>query len=259
MRDEGGRAHLPGERHRVPEAERPRERAEPRVVRGLIAVRADEQQVRVGVHAAAVVREHPQEIVMPLVRRHAPDEEELALDRAPAREDRGVRRHVVRAPVDEQGHVRRLAEAELREVLAVELGDADAEVDARREPLELPQAEPGVRGGVVVDAGEELRRRDVVVDEDAPRIELHELVEDLAPDGEVEDERVARPHGAEEPAVRKRVDAVLHLERVGLGLVAPLAQPPAKREDVVAHRVARREHRVELMDRGHDGLQPVTA
>jgi hypothetical protein len=126
---------------------------------------------------------------------------------------------------------------------------------------DLPQAEPRVRRGVVVDAAEELRRRHAVVDEHAPSLDLDQLVEDLAADREVQDERVLRLDGPEEAPVRQRVDAGLDLERVRVGLVAPASQPAAQREDVIAHRVAVRENGVELVHRGRhdDGARPITA
>jgi len=62
-----------------------------------------------------------------------------------------------------------------------------------------------VRGGVRVDAHEELRRRDVVIDEHATRGETRELVEDFMAHREVQDERVVRADLAEQLAVRVRL------------------------------------------------------
>src|SRR5439155_20265218 len=92
--------------------------------------------------------------------------------------------------------------------------------------------------------------------------ELRELVEDLVAHREMQHERVVRAHRAEELAVRARlaVDAVLRLNRVRLRVVAPLAEARAQREDVIGHRVVRREDRMELVDRAHaSGWNPTTA
>ena len=115
-------------------------------------------------------------------------------------------------------------------------------------------------GGVRIDAAEELGGRDVVVDEDASRLDLHELVDDLVAHREVDDEHVVRLHVAEQPAVRAHVgDAGLRLDRVRVRVIAPSADALAEREDVVAHRVGGREDRMELVDGGHDGARPTTA
>ena len=155
----------------------------------------------------------------------------------------------------------RLAEPHVVEVLAIESRDADREIDGGRDLLELPQAETREGRGVVVDTAEELGRRDVVIHEHAARRDLHQLVEHLVAHREMQDQRVLGAHGAEQPAVRQRL--VLHrglrLHREGVGLEAPRAQAIPQREDVIAHRVAGRQHRMELMDRGHFGARPTTA
>src|SRR5439155_15220052 len=75
VRDERRERDGAGEAHRAGEPQRLREGAQTRVVLRLIAVRADEDEDRVGVDAAAVVREHADEVVLPLVRRDPSDEE----------------------------------------------------------------------------------------------------------------------------------------------------------------------------------------
>src|SRR5205814_8787434 len=141
----------------------------------------------------------------------------------------------------------------------VEFGYADPELERRRDARELPQAEARERGRVRVDAAEEFGWRDVVIHEHAARGDLHELIDDLAAHREMDEEQIVRLDLAEEPAIRANVgDARLRLDRVGERLVAPVPDLLAQREDVVAHSVAGREGRVELMD-SHFGACPITA
>ena len=249
-----------GEVHRAPETQPLDERDHAGVILRLVAERAHEHEVRLRIDAAPVVREHAHQIVLPLVWRDPTDEEEHATETLPAREHRVVGRRREVRPVDEDGHASRLLVAGLGERAAVELGDADAKLERRRDPRELPQPEPRMGGGVRIDAAEELGGRDVVVDEDASRLDLHELVDDLVAHREVDDEHVVRLHVAEQPAVRAHVgDAGLRLDRVRVRVIAPSADAFAEREDVVAHRVGGREDRMELVDGGHDGARPTTA
>ena len=77
----------------------------------------------------------------------------------------------------------------------------------------------------------------------------------------MEQHEIVRRDVAEQPPVRQDlVGPGLRLDRVRVGLVAPVPEPPLQREDVVAHRVPRCEHRVELVDARHRaGVQPMTA
>ena len=178
VRDERRERDGAGEAHRTGEPERLGERAQTRVVLRLIAVRADEDEDRLGVDTAAVVREHADEVVLPLVRRDPSDEEQFRVDAGEERADVGVGLDVVARPVDEDRHGRRLRVAGVLEALPVEFTHADGEVDRRRELRELTQPKPGVRRGVRVDADEEVRRGHVVEHKHAPRRDLRELVED---------------------------------------------------------------------------------
>ena len=110
-----------------------------------------------------------------------------------------------------------------------------------------------------VDAAEKLRWGDVVIDEHAARRDLDELIDHLAAHREVDDEQVIRVHFAEETPVGAHVrDARLRLDGVCERVIAPVPELLAQREDVVAHRVARGEGRMELVD-PHLGAYPITA
>ena len=189
---------------------------------------------------------------MPLVRRDPADEEELRGGVAPPVEDGGIRRRVVRLPVDEQRHDGGPAEAGLVERPAVELGYPDGEVDVRREGRELPETALGEERDVRRDALEEFRRRDVVVDENRARRETRERRERLVADREMEYEEVLGRDRAEQPPVRHdALDPGLRLDGVGVGLVTEGTEERAQREHVVADGVARSERRMELMDPRH--------
>ena len=164
-------------------------------------------------------------------------------------------------PVEKDGDPRGLLVARLDERAPVEFRDSDRELERRREPRELPEPEPRVRGRVRVDAAEKLGRGDVVVDEDLPRVQLHQLVDDLVAHREMHDEHVVRLDVTEQAPIGPDVgDTRLGFDRVRIRLVAPAADAPAQSEDVVAHRVAGREGRMELMDRAHvTGARPTTA
>ena len=162
-------------------------------------------------------------------------------------------------PIEQDRHACGLLVPSLCEGTPVELGYADPELERRRDARELPQPKPRERRRVRVDAAEELGRRDVVIDEDAARRDLHELVDDLAAHREMDDEEIVRLDLAEEPTIRTHVrDAGLRFDRVGERVVAPVPGHLAQREDVVAHRVARRERRMKLVH-PHAGACPITA
>jgi len=100
-----------------------------------------------------------------------------------------------------------------------------------------------------------------VIDEHLPGAELRELREDLVPHREVQEHQIVGSDIAEQPPVREDVRrSGLRLHRVRVRLVPPATQTLLQREDVVAHRVTRCEHRMELVDAGHaGGVQPTTA
>ena len=225
----------------------------------LIAVRADENELGFRIDAAPVVGEHPYEIVLPLVRRDPPHEEKDGPQTLPARQYGIVWRQREMLPVEKDRYARRLLVSRLDQRAAVELGHADPELERRRDARQLPQPKAGERRGVRVDAAEELGGRDVVIDEHAARRDLDELVDDLAAHREVDDQEIFRLHVTKEAAVRPHVgDAGLGLDRVRERFIAPVPDLLAQRKDVVAHRVARSERRMELMD-SHFGAWPMTA
>ena len=78
--------------HRAAETQPLDERDHARVILRLVAERAHEHEVRFGIDAAPVVREHAHEIVLPLVWRDPTDEEEHAPKALPPREHRVVGR-----------------------------------------------------------------------------------------------------------------------------------------------------------------------
>ena len=268
-RDEGGRGAVireqrrvidaPGEPHGAAEAESLDERDHARMELRLVAVRTDEDELRFGIDAAPVVRQHPNEVVLPLVRRDAAHEEKRGPHSLPPREHRVVRRHREVLPVEKNRDARRLLIPGFDERTPIELGDADPELERRRDARELPQAKACERRRVGVDAAEELGWGDVVIHEHTARGDLHELIDDLAAHRKMDEEQIVGLDLAEEPAIRAHVgDAGLRLDRVGERVVAPVPDLLAQREDVVAHRVAGREARVELMD-SHFGACPITA
>jgi len=249
------------ERDRGLEVERFDELDQARVVLRLIAIPADQDEPGVRVDARAVVREQRMRSSWRLCGATRPTNSSSETNAGPARHDRVIRRRVVRPPVDEDRHVRRARVAGGVELALVVLGDADGELHRRGELGKLPPPEPGVRRGVGVDAAKELGRCDVVVNEHLPRAELRELREHLVPHREVQEHEIVGPHVAEQPAVRQHlIGPGLRLDRVRVGLVAPVPQPLLQREHVVAHRVTRCQHRVELVDARHGaGVQPMTA
>ena len=99
-----------------------------------------------------------------------------------------------------------------------------------------------------------------MIDEDPARRDLEDLVDDLAAHREMHDDEIAGMHIAEHAPVRAHInDSRLCLDRVRERLEAPVADLLAKREHVIAHRVARCEHRMELVNPHFAGAQPITA
>jgi hypothetical protein len=144
---------------------------------------------------------------------------------------------------------------------AVVVAHPDAEIDRRGQRRQLLPAELGMQRGVRVDAAEELGGRDVVIDEDLPRGQLHELIEDLIAHRVVEDERVVRLDRAEEPAIREHpaIQIAARFDGVHPRVVPGPAGELVQGDDVIADRVRRDERRVEVVDRRHYGMDVVGA
>ena len=117
--------------------------------------------------------------------------------------------------------------------------------------------------GVRVEPVEELRRRDVVVNEHPLRRKRGEAVVGVVAEAEVEEQEVLGRGHAEEAAVREHLgrDLGLGLDGERLRRVAPRPREVADREEVIARRVVCREGGMKLVDRsrGQSGLRPITA
>ena len=183
-----------------------------------------------------------------LLREDLPDDEDrrpLVSERA---RDVGIGRDVVRVPVDEDRHGGRAREAEGVELPAVEVAVRDAELRHRRERLQLLAPPGGVTLGVLVEAAEVARRRDVVVDHDLAVRERGHAVERVVPHRHVDEERGALGRLLLEvaPGPGQRAHLGLALLREELGPDAVVPHETLQLEAVVPDRVAIREGRVEL-------------
>ena len=144
------------------------------------------------------------------------------------------------------------------ELLRVERGVGDAELGARLELGQLASALHERARERRLPPREERRRRDVVVVDDQRLVAGGDEVGDRRADRGVVEQpgRLAAAVSRERrERARETLVLVLGLVRVDVGAVAGAAQGLLHREVVPPDRVAGRERRDELMDRGHSSAR----
>jgi len=205
------RAHRAHHEDGVAEAERFHEGVQGRSV-APTERRADQVQPRPRVVETPVDRQHPHQVVLGLVGRHLPHEQQVGpadllgrLQAAqPAPVGVAVHRHV-----DQQRRHRRGREAGLDQLALVEAGVGDAEPAARGHPPQLLPSQSRLVAHPGLPGLQELRRRDVVV--------VHEL--GFGPRGEGVEDGTADGGLIEQPTVlggtAQRADGVRLLHEVG--------------------------------------------
>ena len=162
-----GVGHVAGEMH-VRHAEPRGELMQHREILLEPAVRPDEQQPRPRVEVTLVRVEVPDDVLDALVRDDAADEQDVRPVVVELPRDQIVRRQIeMREIGDDRQHAGGI-EPERFELLAVELGVAEREIDAGRIDAQLAAALEALLDELLVHVDEELGRRDVVVDEDLP-------------------------------------------------------------------------------------------
>ena len=179
-----------------------------------------------------------------------PDEQDVgaAVVVEPPHERRG--RPLVERQVQHDRQHGRAREAGLLQLLAVELAVAERQLRARREGGELAAPVVAQAREVRVEAEEEVRGRDVVVDDHQPVGGVVDQAAGGAADREVEDaDGVGR---RDLPVLEERArqvrDPRVHQLREDVRLVARGAQLALDRERLVADRVAVGERSEELVD-----------
>jgi hypothetical protein len=178
--------HVTGEDHLV-QAKLAGHLLEPVVVPLVASVVADQEQAAARLQVPLVDREGSDQVVDPLVGNDAPHEEDVdpAVVVEPANDRRG--RTSVGLEVQDDGQDCGPPEARRLQLAPVELAVPQAQLGARREGSQLASAVVAEAGEVRVEAKEEVRGRDVVVDADqAVRRTVHEAARG-APYREVEE------------------------------------------------------------------------
>ena len=184
-----------------------------------------------------------------LVRDDAPDEQDVD---QPVGEDlleRGAARRPGQAlGVDGDGHHARPPEAQLLELVAVELRIAEREVDPPGERAELLPPERRQPEQLWVVRRKERRRRDVVILEHAAPGQAGERLGHRRRQGEVEDRDVAAPRRVVAERTDVLAQVVVDRQREEVGLVPGGAQQVADPARAVADGVAAVRRRHPLVD-----------
>ena len=211
---------------------------------------AHQQQAALRPHELLEEREAADEVVDLLVRDDAPDEQHVGAAVVVEPPHQRRRRPLVERQVQHDRQHGRAREARLLQLLAVELAVAERELGARGEGGELAAPVVAQAREVRVEAEEEVRRRDVVVDDHQPVGGVVDQAAGGAADREVED--ADGLGGRDLPVLEERArqvrDARVHQLREDVRLVAGGAQLALDRERLVADRVAVGERSEELVD-----------
>ncbi len=214
-----------------------------------VRVDADQEQATVRVDAAAIEVEDLEDVLDPFVRYEPADVEEVHVAVAVGALEPVDRPCRVPVGVEhDREHGARL-EAERLELATVELRVREGQRRVHAQRAELLAPARAERRDLGVDAAEELRRGDVVVDEH-PRVRQQAIdVRDFRADREVVDDRRIRARMASELANRARLAHELCVDMLGedLRAEAHTAQHAAQRQRLLRDRVAERQVRHQLM------------
>ena len=220
-----------------------------RVVAGQAVVAPDEDEPVVAVDVALVHLRQPDVILDLLVGDDPADEEDVD---QPVAEDPLQRRPRRRAGdprgVDGDRHDAGPLEAERLELLAVEVGIAERQVDVPRERRQLLAAERREPEESRIVGGEERRRRDVVVLQHLRAEQPREGLRHRRRQGEVEDRDVAPRRLVVGERQHVAAQVVVDGQREDVRVVPHPAQHPAHGPRAVADRVAAMRRRNPLVD-----------
>ena len=139
-------------------------------------------------------------------------------------------------------------EAHLFELLAVEIGVAEGEIDVADERREVLAAERGQPEQIGVVAGEKMRRGDVVILQDARARKLGEGRRHRGRKREMEDRDIAPAGVRLGPRTHVPPQVVVHRHREQIGLMPATPQQVANPPRAVADRIAAMRGRHPLID-----------
>ena len=244
-----GVRHVAGEVH-VRHAEPRAQLMQHRQVLLEAAVGSDQQQPRPRVEVTLVGVEVPDDVFDALVRNDSPDEQDVRPVVVELPRDQVVRRQIEMREVGNDWQHAGGIEAQRFELLAVELGVAERQIDARRVDAELAAPLEALLDELLVHVDEELGRRDVVVDENLPIGKRVGDARGARADREMMNQDVRRVALLDQVAIVPRQVFEARIGRLDedVGLEAGAAQHALDAEHFVADGVAIAERGEHLMD-----------